>query len=181
MTATDRVRDLVDPLLADLGLEIYDIEQLAGTLRITVDRPGGIDLEAIALATRVVSRQLDHEDPIPGRYTLEVTSPGLERVLRVPEHYQRAVGTDVSVRTHPRDGAPRRLSGLLRVADGDGIVVVVSEPGEVELGEHRLEYDDIDRCRTVFRWGAPPKPSPSRQKPRAATATKKRPTREGSE
>lgn len=179
MTVTDRVRDLVDPLLSDLGLEIYDIEQLAGTLRITVDRPGGIDLESLALATRVVSRQLDHDDPIPGRYTLEVSSPGLERPLRLPEHYQRALGTDVTVRTHPRDGAPRRLTGLLTAADDDGIVIVVSDPGEAEPGEHRLRYDDIDRCRTVFRWGAAPKPSPSRQKPRAATASNKRPAREG--
>src|SRR5882757_4410398 len=101
MTVTDRVRDLVDPLLADLGLEIYDIEQLAGTLRITIDRPGGIDLESLALATRVVSRQLDHDDPIPGRYTLEVSSPGLERTLRTPEHFERAVGQIVNLRTHP--------------------------------------------------------------------------------
>jgi ribosome maturation factor RimP len=178
MTVTDRVRDLVDPLLSDLGMEIYDIEQVAGTLRITVDRPGGIDLESLALATRVVSRQLDHEDPIPGRYTVEVSSPGLERVLRLPEHYRRAVGTDVAVRTHPHEGVPRRLTGLLSVVDDDGIVVTVTEPGEAELGEHRIRYDDIDRCRTVFRWGAAPKPSPSRQKPRIATATKKRPARE---
>jgi ribosome maturation factor RimP len=181
MTVTNRVRDLVDPLLADLGLEIYDIEQVAGTLRITVDKPGGIDLESLALATRVVSRELDHEDPIPGRYTLEVSSPGLERVLRVPEHYQRAVGSDVAVRTHPRDAEPRRITGKLDAADDDGIVVRVTEPGEAELGEHRIRYHDIDRCRTVFRWGAAPKPSPSRQKPRIATATKKRPAREESE
>lgn len=178
MTVTERVRDLVDPLLADLGLEIYDIEQAGGTLRITVDRPGGIDLESLALATRVVSRQLDHDDPIPGRYTLEVSSPGLERVLRLPEHYRRAVGSDVAVRTHPRDEAPRRLTGLLSAVDDDGIVVTVSEPGEAEPGDYRLRYDDIDRCRTVFRWGAAPKPSPSRQKPRIATATKTRPARE---
>jgi ribosome maturation factor RimP len=178
MTVTDRVRHLVDPLLSDLGLEIYDIEQAAGTLRITIDRPGGVDLEALALATRVVSRELDNHDPIPGRYTLEVSSPGLERPLRLPEHFQRAVGTDVSVRTHPRDGGARRLSGVLSAVDDDGIVVTVTEPGEAELGDHRLRYADIDRCRTVFRWGASPKPSPSRQKPRAATASNTRPARE---
>jgi len=178
MTLTDRVRDLVDPLLSDLGLEIYDIEQAGGTLRITVDRPGGIDLESLALATRVVSRELDHDDPVPGRYTLEVSSPGLERALRLPEHFRRAVGSDVTVRTHPRDGGPRRLTGVLSVADDDGIVVTVTEPGEAELGEHHVRYDDIDRCRTVFRWGAAPKPSPSRQKPRAATAPDTRPARE---
>jgi ribosome maturation factor RimP len=184
MTVTDRVRHLVDPVLADLGLEIYDIEQLAGTLRITVDRAGGIDLESLALATRVVSRELDQADPIPGRYTLEVSSPGLERVLRTAEHFQRAIGSEVAVRTHPRDGAPRRLTGVLTAAEDDAIVVTVpdavaSEAGDAAPGEHRVRYDDIDRCRTVFRWGAAPKPSPSRRKPRAATAANKRPGREG--
>ena len=88
MTVVERVRSSVAPLLADLGLEIYDIEHGGGVLRISVDKPGGVDLDAIALATRIVSRQLDHDDPIPGRYTLEVTSPGIERPLRTPEHFE---------------------------------------------------------------------------------------------
>ena len=96
----ERVHGLVAPVLSDLGLELYDLDWTAGVIRVVVDRPGGVDLEAIATATRLISRELDHTDPIPGRYQLEVTSPGLERTLRTPAHFRGAVGTVIKVRTH---------------------------------------------------------------------------------
>jgi ribosome maturation factor RimP len=83
-----RVRDLVEPIAADLQLDIYDLEQRGSTMRVTLDTPAGtdtnVDLDQLALATRLISRELDHHDPIPGKYTLEVTSPGVERTLRTP-------------------------------------------------------------------------------------------------
>ena len=81
-TIVEKVRPVVEQVAADLGLEVYDLEHAGGTLRVTIDRDGGVDLEAIADVTRMVSRELDHLDPFPGRYTLEVTSPGLERTRR---------------------------------------------------------------------------------------------------
>ncbi len=81
-----RVRALVEPIVADLDLDLYDVEQRGGTVRVVIDTPpgsaGGVDLDTLALATRLVSRELDHADPVPGAYTLEVTSPGVERTLR---------------------------------------------------------------------------------------------------
>jgi ribosome maturation factor RimP len=81
-----RVRELVHPIASDLDLDVYDIEQRGGTLRVTLDTrpgaPGSVDLEQLSLATRLISRELDHADPVPGRYTLEVTSPGVERHRR---------------------------------------------------------------------------------------------------
>ena len=75
-----RVRELVAPIASDLGLELYDLEQRGGTFRVTLDTPpgsdGGVTLDKLALASRLVSRELDEHDPVPGRYTLEVTSPG---------------------------------------------------------------------------------------------------------
>src|SRR4051812_16484976 len=79
METTERVRLLVAPLAQDLGLEIYDIEYSGGVVRVTVDRPGGVDIGQIGTLTRALSRALDEEDPLPGEYTLEVSSPGLER------------------------------------------------------------------------------------------------------
>ena len=88
-----RVRQLVAPIASDLGLEVYDVEQRGGTLRVTLDTPpgspGGVTLDNLALASRLVSRELDEHDPVPGRYTLEVTSPGVERTLRTPAHFAR--------------------------------------------------------------------------------------------
>jgi ribosome maturation factor RimP len=161
MTVADRVRVLVAPLLDDLGLEIYDIEYAGGVLRLSVDKPGGVDLDAIALATRVVSRELDHEDPIPGRYTLEVTSPGVERSLRTPDHFQRVVGQVVNVRTHPHAEGDRRARGELVAVDTGGITVRADDGSE-----RIIRFDDIERARTVFEWGpgaGPAKPRPQRK------------------
>jgi ribosome maturation factor RimP len=160
MTVVERVRAAVSPLLADLGLEVYDVEHTGGTLRITVDRESGVDLDTIALATRIVSRELDHADPIPGRYTLEVTSPGLERTLRTPAHFERAVGSVVNVRTLPEAEGERRARGELIASDEAGITVKQDDGVE-----RRLRYDEIERARTVFEWGPTPRPAkPGSQK-----------------
>src|SRR5918996_593379 len=103
MSVADRVRDLVLPLLDDRQLDLYDVELQGPVLRVVVDNPPGrsegLDLDVLADAPRGVWRALDDADPIPGRYTLEVTSPGLERTLRRPEHFERAVGETVKIRT----------------------------------------------------------------------------------
>jgi ribosome maturation factor RimP len=153
MTTVERVRGLVAPLLADLGVEIYDLEHAGGVLRITIEREGGVDLDAIALATRVVSRELDHSDPIPGRYTLEVTSPGIERPLRTPAHFERVVGSVVSLRTLAHVEGDRRARGELIATDDRGITV-----RQDDGVERRLRYEDIERARTVFEWGPTPRP-----------------------
>ncbi len=149
----DRLHELVAPVLTDLDLDLYDLEWAGGVVRVVVDRPGGVDLEAIAQATRLISRELDHEDPVPGRYQLEVTSPGLERVLRTPGHFQGAIGADVKVRTHAHVEGERRVEGLLVAADEDGITITTTDDGD-----QRVAYPDIERARTVFVWASTPKP-----------------------
>jgi ribosome maturation factor RimP len=142
VSVTERVHALVEPLLAAHDVEVVDVEQLGATLRVTVDRPGGIDLDAVSEATLVVSDALDRHDPLPGRYTLEVSSPGLERPLRTPAHFQRFVGSDVAVKTHADTEGERRVEGSLESADDDGFVVA----------GRRLSYDDVEKARTVFVW-----------------------------
>lgn len=165
-----RVRALVDPIAADLDLDVYDVEQRGATLRVTLDtrpgRPTGIDLEQLSLATRLISRELDHDDPVPGRYTLEVTSPGVERTLRTPAHFQREIGKAVNVRLANVDADQRRLEGVLVAAD-DRTATIRVEGGEGPV-EHVIEIASIDRARTVFVWGPQPKPG----QPRRAGARK---------
>lgn len=164
----DELVDLLASTVAPTGLEVLEVEVKAGLVRVVVDAPGGAELGAIADATRAVSAALDQHDPLPGkRYTLEVTSPGVERPLRTPEHFARAVGEKVSVRTRSGGAGERRLSGVLASADGDGIVLT----GE-GLGDEgrRLAYDEIERARTVFEWG-PGERSGARQ-PRRGGATR---------
>jgi ribosome maturation factor RimP len=167
LTVADTLRQLIDPIVAELGLDLFDFEFGSGQVRVTVDRPGGVDMEAIAGATRAISRALDDADPIAGKYTLEVSSPGLERRLRTPEHHAWAVGQQVTIKTAPTFEGERRLTGSIVAADGDG--VVVSTAGGTEL---RLAYDDIDQARTVFEWGGQPKPGGRASSGGAAPGTK---------
>ncbi len=83
----------------------------AGVLQVTVDREGGVDLEALTDANRAVSTVLDELDPIPGRYSLEVSSPGIERPLRTPAHFAKAVGATVTVKTRPQVPGERTAAG----------------------------------------------------------------------
>jgi ribosome maturation factor RimP len=152
-TVAERVAAVVAPVVDDLGLELYDIEHQGPALRILVDRPGGIDLEVITQATRRISRALDELDPFADPYTLEVSSPGLERGLRIPSHFAGAVGTTVNVKTRPGTEGDRRVTGTLERADDDDVTVRLDD-GSTRV----LRYDDIERARTVFAWGPAPRP-----------------------
>lgn len=154
-----RVRELVEPIATDLQLDLYDIEQRGPTMRVTLDTPpgsdGSVDLDKLALATRLISRELDHSDPIPGKYTLEVTSPGVERTLRTPAHFRREVGKRLSVRLANATGDDRRFEGDLVAADETTATFRIEEGGEP--AERVVALADIDRARTVFEWGPQPK------------------------
>ncbi|HSJ90508.1 MAG TPA: ribosome maturation factor RimP [Ilumatobacter sp.] len=155
-----RVRALVEPIASDLQLDLYDIEQRGGTMRVTLDTPPGseasVDLDQLALATRLISRELDHQDPIPGRYTLEVTSPGVERALRTPAHFQRELGKPVSVRLADVTAEQRRFEGVLVAADDTTATIRVVAGSEIV--DRVVDLASIDRARTIFEWGPQPKP-----------------------
>ena len=177
----DRVTSLVAPIVTDLGLDLYDIEYTGGIVRIVVDTqpggPTGVSLENIALITRLVSREFDHSDPVPGRYTLEVTSPGLERTLRLPRHFVREVGKTIAVRLSSALDGQRRIQGDLVSATEDTIVVCLSDNA---LTEVTIPLSIVERAKTVFQWGPTPKPGSTG----AATKSKKstsRPTNEVSD
>jgi ribosome maturation factor RimP len=150
----------IGPVVASLGLELFDLE-LGGSgsarvLRVVVDREGGVDLDAITAATEAISPVLDRlaadGGPAPaGPYALEVSSPGLERPLRRPEHYRRAVGDTISVKTRTAEGT-RRRRGRLAAADDDGFTL------ETDRETERITYDDVTQARTVFEWGPAPRP-----------------------
>ena len=163
MGPAELVRELVEPLLSTSDLELVDVEVLPGLVRLSVDRPGGIDLEAISTISPAISAALDAADPIPERYQLEVSSPGVERPLRTPGHFQRFVGTEVSVRTQPGVDGDRRVRGRLASADDAGIVVDLAEGGQ-----RQLTYSEIERARTVFEWGPSPRPGHGPKKARAS-------------
>ncbi len=168
MALQDRIAELLAPAIASLGLDLVDIDYGGATLRVVVDRPvgspeGGVTTDQLTEVNRTCSPLLDEHDPIPGRYTLEVSSPGVERPLRHVDHFIRAIGEDVVVKMLPGI-EPRRLKGRLEsVADG-AIVVVAREVDGTDQAQ-ALPYPvlivDIDKARTVFEWGPAPKPGKS--------------------
>lgn len=150
--AVERVRQVVEPPLANRGYEVVDVVRTGSVLQVTVDRPGGVDLDAVTEASQLVSDLVDAHDLAGDRVTLEVSSPGLERPLRTPEHFRRFVGHEVAVRTRPGTPGERRVTGTLESADDDGVVVA----------GRAVAYADVERARTVFVWPAPNHPRAGR-------------------
>ncbi|HUF97691.1 MAG TPA: hypothetical protein VMM60_06135 [Ilumatobacter sp.] len=167
--ALKRVRKIVEPIASDLALHLYDIEQRGGTLRITLDTlpgsPGSVDLAQLALATRLISREFDHDDPMPGKYTLEVSSPGVERNLRLPEHFRREIGKLITVRLANVEATERRLEGELIAADDSTITLRIAATKKSPEVDRVVDIAGIDRAKTVFVWGTAPKPGKKGAKP----------------
>jgi ribosome maturation factor RimP len=115
---------------------------------VTVDRAGGVDLDTISQLSERISRRLDLEGYAPGPYALEVTSPGIERVLTRPEHFARAIGQSVKVKTTVDVDGSRSHSGILVEADEEAFVI------EAAGGRMRLLYADLASARTVADWAA---------------------------
>ncbi|MEJ2257714.1 MAG: ribosome maturation factor RimP [Woeseiaceae bacterium] len=142
----DEIAKLLEPVVERLGYELVDVEvRLGGNglLRLYIDQPEGVDLEDCENVSRAVSALLDVEDPLPGNYNLEISSPGLDRKLTKVEHFQRFMGETVKVQTRfPIEGR-RRFRGTLVSSDDENIVV------EVDGESHSLPLKTIDTARLV--------------------------------
>jgi ribosome maturation factor RimP len=141
----ERLIALIEPLLSRLGYELVELEFAPthgrGSLRIFIDKPAGVGLEDCERVSREVSALLDVEDPIPGAYALEVSSPGDDRVLRKRAHFERFVGSRVHVElTAPRAGR-RRYTGKLISVEEDGVAL------EVDQERVQMRFEEIGRAR----------------------------------
>ena len=144
---SDELQKVLEPAIERLGYELTDLEVRlggqGGLLRRTIDKPDGIDLEDCEQVSQAISALLDVEDPVPGNYNLEVSSPGLDRKLTKVEHFQRFAGEIVKVQTRfPIEGR-RRFRGTLVSSDEENIVV------EVDGESHSLPLKTIDNARLV--------------------------------
>lgn len=139
-----RVWEIAAPVAGAEGLELVEVEyrreSRGPVLRIFLDREGGIGVDDLARASRQLSDVLDVHDVIPGEYVLECSSPGINRRLRLPEHFRRFVGERVRVRTAERPDGRRSFVGTLVAVDDDGIEVVDAQ------GSYRIRFDEVVRA-----------------------------------
>jgi len=129
-----------------LGYELVDLDAHVGgqgLLRIYIDQEAGIDLSDCELVSRQLSAFLDVEDPLPGHYVLEVSSPGIDRPLRTAQHYQKFQGYEAAIRLRvPRDGR-RKLTGRLLESEGETVLI------KVEGRSWRLELTEIESAHLI--------------------------------
>ena len=140
-----RLLALTEPLLGRLGYELVDLELSAGrgssVVRLFIDKAAGVGVEDCTQVSREVSALFDAEDPIPSAYTLEVSSPGFDRVLRTPAHFGRFVGARVFVELKEPRAGRRRYTGKLVAVDEGGIAL------EVDAQPVQLKFAEIGKAR----------------------------------
>ena len=141
----ERLIGLIEPVLGGRGYELVELEYSPGhsraQVRLFIDTPAGVGVEDCAQVSREVSALLDAADPIPGAYSLEVSSPGFDRVLRTPAHFERFVGARVWVELQAPRAGRRRYTGTLVGVEAQGIAL------EVDRERVALKFSEIGKAR----------------------------------
>lgn len=155
---TQRVWELAEPLARAAGLEVVDVQYRPEggrvILRLLIDRlDGRVTLEELAATSRQLGDVLDAHDAVPGRYHLECSSPGVNRPLVRPEHFERAIGQRVRVRTHEPIGGRRQFRGTL-----DAVVDGALSLRDPDAGVVSLPLAAIERATTEFEFTRPARP-----------------------
>jgi ribosome maturation factor RimP len=140
---------LIEPLVEELGCELWGIEKLQQgrqvVLKIYIESAEGINVDDCARVSRQVSAILDVEDPIPGEYMLEVSSPGVERRLFKPEHFNVCKGEKVQITLRQAFDGRRKFKGLLCGLEDEEVVIRVDDAQEIVL-----PMDSIERARVLI-------------------------------
>lgn len=152
-TVDTRLRALVESGVNALGFDLVDVEQVGGrshqTLRVYIDCRGGITVDDCADVSRHLSALLDVEDPLPGSYTLEVSSPGLDRPLVTLADFQRYRGEMVKLRTHEPVAGRKNFTGRLLDVTPDRIALEVGPAAGGAMERVDLAFSAIERARLV--------------------------------
>jgi len=146
---TEQLKELLAPVVEDLGYTLWGIQYLQGrgaVLRLFIDHDDGINVDDCALVSHEVSGVLDVEDPVPGDYNLEVSSPGLDRPLFELSHFERYQGESVQLTLLAPVAGKRKMTATLVAVDGDTLVM------ELEGESLRVPYSQVDRARLQPRF-----------------------------
>jgi len=143
------VSALVEPIISEMGLQLWDVryvkEGALWYLRIFIDKPEGITIEDCERVTRAVDAPLDDLDPIEGSYTLEVSSPGIERELIRDEHFDQFLGAPVMIKLHkPLPDGVKEINGSLVSHDKDNVEIVTQDGKELTVRKKDTVYIKLD-------------------------------------
>lgn len=146
-----KVEKLALEAVESVGVRLYYMSWTRGgrqgLLRLFIDKEGGVTVADCERVSRELGTLLDVEDPIPYAYSLEVSSPGLDRQLYTPDHYRASIGKEVEVRLLKVDDlGTRRLQGLIRSADDEGFTLEVGEETRT------IPYDKVTTARWVVKF-----------------------------
>lgn len=149
-----RIRSLLEPTAESLGLRIWDVEYVKeGTemvLRITIDKENGVTIDDCELMHRTIDPLLDEVDLIENAYRLEVSSPGIERLLTRPEHFQESIGSLVEVRFFAPLNGRKSIEGILQAASDSEITVLPTN----EQQPLTLSKSAVAKVQTLFDWSS---------------------------
>ena len=141
------LQELIEPSIIALGVELWGIEFLSqgkhSTLRVYIDSENGISVDDCAKVSHQVSGIMDVEDPITGNYTLEVSSPGMDRPLFTLEQFAAYAGSHIQIRLRIAYEGRRKFKGILNGTEGDDILVVVDDE------EYMLPIEYVDRANII--------------------------------
>lgn len=148
MTSRQDLKAMLEPAVTALGFELWGIEYLVRgrhrLLRVYIDSPEGITVDDCAAVSHQVSGVLDVEDPIPGEYTLEVSSPGLDRVLFDDGQFARYVGSLVVIRTQAAVAGRRRFRGRLQAVGAEGVQLLLDDGKEMTIAFAGIDKAQIE-------------------------------------
>jgi len=149
----DRVREICERVAADFGLEVVEVELKGGgkarTLRIYLDKPDGVTLDDCATVSREVGTILDVEDVIPGQYTLEVSSPGLDRKLLKAADYERFTGSLVKLQTRDAINGSRNFQGRLQGLRDGRVTLEIPAKKKVPASQVEVELSNVEKANLV--------------------------------
>lgn len=143
---TEQIQALLEPVVEAMGFELWGVRYFQGkqnVLRLYIDAEAGVTVDDCAEVSHQVSGVLDVEDPITSDYMLEISSPGMDRPLFKPAHWQRFVGEAVKVRLFAPVAGRRKFSAVIKAVEGDDIIV------EVDDEDVRIPFTQIDRAHLV--------------------------------
>lgn len=146
---TEQLKELLAPVIEDLGFTLWGVQYLQGrdaVLRLFIDKEQGITVDDCVRVSHEVSGILDVEDPIPGEYSLEVSSPGMDRPIFELAQFERYIGEDVQIKLLAPLAGKRKMTATLVAIDGDTLVVMLN--GDTL----RVPYSQVDRARLEPRF-----------------------------